>query len=107
MTYDLKFIVYEFARRKVKFHNNEYWKDIKCFGLFNYGDVSKYLVGNPGRIKSFKKGLVKTDMRKENVTIWCQPTDELWNEYIEPILNSIKDKIIDEQIKYLEDFLMI
>ena len=45
-------------------------------------------------------------MRKENVAIWCQPTDELWNEYIEPILNSIKDKSLDEQIKYLEDFLM-
>lgn len=104
MTWDLKCIVYEFAYRKVKFHNNENWEDIKLFGLFNYGDVSKYLVGNPSKIKSFKKGLVKTNMRKENVTIWCQPTEELWNNYIQPILNSIKDRSIDEQLKYLENF---
>ena len=107
MNIELKEIVYTFAFRKVMFHNEENWKDIKCFGLFKYGTVSKYLVNNPGKLKTFKKGLVKTNMTKGNATVWCQPTDELWNEYIAPVLNSIKDYSKEEQISYLANKLAI
>ena len=103
MNKELGFIAFEFARRKLRFHGDCSWKDIKLFGLFNWSDVSKYLVGNPSKIKSWKEGLVTTTYNKSNKIIWCQPTEKMWNEYIVPILKKIADKSIEEQIKYIED----
>lgn len=84
----MKNIIREFAFKYVKFHDGEDWKSIKCFGLFNWGNVSPYLVGNPSHLKNWKKGVVKTDMRKENKTIWCQPTEDFWNDYIFPYIKN-------------------
>ena len=86
MSVSLKEIVKEFARRKAKFYKDEKWNEIKLFGLFSWGDVSPYLVGNPSRIKTFKKGLIKTTYKKENKIIWCNPTEEFWNNYILPYM---------------------
>lgn len=34
------------ARRKVQFHKDENWDSISCWGLFQWGTISRYLVGN-------------------------------------------------------------
>lgn len=81
----LEQITAEMARRYIRFHNGEDWRTIKLFGLFNWGDVSKYLVCNH-KAKSFKKGLLITDMCKSNKIIWVRPTAEFWNDYIYPML---------------------
>ena len=86
----IKEIAFEFARRKIQFHKDENWKDIKLFGLFHWSDVSKYLVGNPSHIKTFKQGLITTNMRKENKIIWCNPTEKFYNEYIAPIISNME-----------------
>jgi hypothetical protein len=104
MEKDLAYIIQVFAYRKISFHKNENWKDIKLLGLFNWGEVSKYLVGNPGKLKGFKKGLVKTTMRKENNIIWCTPTEELWDNYIQPILDECKGKSEEEKLKIIFTF---
>ena len=102
MNKKLGFIVCEFARRNLSFHRDTDWKDIRCFGLFDWGDVAPYLVGNPSHIKTFKKGLVKTNMRKENKTIWCNPTETLWNDYIQPILDKVSHLDYEKQILFIE-----
>lgn len=100
-------IAFAFARRKIRFHLNEHWEDIKLFGLFYWSDVSKYLVGNPSKIKSWKRGLITTNMRKENKIIWCNPTKDFWDNYIQPIMNNIKDFSLEHKVCYLEEgFLM-
>lgn len=103
MNKEIGYIAFEFARRKLRFHRDCSWKDIKLFGLFNWSDVSKYLVGNPAKIKSWKDGLITTTYNKSNKIIWCQPTEKMWDKYIAPILQKIADKPIEEQIKYIED----
>ncbi len=50
----------EMARRKVQFHPDEQWDHITLWGLFSWGEVSKLL----------KTGLLKTNMERENQTIW-------------------------------------
>lgn len=102
MNKELGFIAFEFARRKLCFYKNENWKDIRLFGLFRWGEVSKYLVGNPAKIKSFKKGLIKTTYNKSNEILWCQPTEEFWNDYILPILNMLKNKQHEDKIAFIE-----
>ena len=64
------------ARRKVRFHKNEQWDKIKLWGLFAWGDIS-YLL---------KTGELKTDMRKENKTIWVTPSKEAWEKHIQPLI---------------------
>lgn len=103
MNAEIGFLAFEFARRKVKFHNDTDWKDIELFGLFCWGDVSKYLVGNPSHLKTFKKGLIKTNMNKSNKIVWCQPTEEFWNNYIQPILNIIQNMCYEHKIVFLEE----
>lgn len=103
MNKEIAYIAFEFARRKIRFYRDENWKNIELFGLFCWSDVSKYLVGNPSNIKGFKVGYIKTDMRKENKIIWCQPTDEFWNKYIQPIFNRIENMDYKHKLRYVED----
>lgn len=89
MKIGLKAIAYEFARRKLLFHKDENWENIKCFGLFRWGDISPYLVGNRGKIKNFKKGYLTTNMHKENKYVWCNPTKEFYDKYITPMFAEV------------------
>lgn len=66
----------EMARRKVQFHKNEKWNEIKLWGLFQWQSVSRLL----------KSGKLKTHMRKENRTIWVTPSKESWVKHIEPLI---------------------
>lgn len=88
----LKDVARDLAIRKMQFHKNEDWKTIKCWGLYYWGTVSKYLVGNPGKVKDFKGGYLKTDMCKENKTIWCQPTEKFYNDYVKPELEKLEEE---------------
>ena len=103
MNQDIADIAFEFARRKIRFHRDENWKDIELFGLFFWGDVSKYLVGNPGNVKNFKGDYIKTSASKENRIVWCQPTDEFWNKYIQPIFNRVENMNYQHKLRYVED----
>ena len=67
---------YEMARRKVQFHKKENWADIKLWGLFNWGNISHLL----------KTGELITDMKKENRTIWVRPSQDVWENKIEPLI---------------------
>jgi hypothetical protein len=66
----------EFARRKVQFHPDESYDEIRLWGLFRWGEISKYI----------KSGQILTDMRKEHVTIWCKPSQEEWEQYVKPLI---------------------
>ena len=66
----------EMARRKVRFHPDENWDEINLWGLFDWGEVSKYL----------KTGELKTHMKKENKTIWVTPSKEVWENNIKPLI---------------------
>lgn len=103
MNKEIAIIAFEFARRKIRFHKDENWKDIKHFGLFYWSDISKYLVGNPSNIKLFKGDYIKTDMRKENKIVWCQPTEMFWNKYVQPIMNRIKNMDYKHKLRYVEE----
>ena len=103
MNKEIACIAFEFARRKIRFHKSENWKDIELFGLFAWSDVSKYLVGNPSKLKNFKQGYIKTNYCKENKIIWCQPTDEFWNKYIQPIFDRIENMDYQHKLRYVED----
>ena len=104
MNKDIFCMAVEFTRQKLLFHKDEDWHDIQCFGLFSWSDVSKYLVGNPARIKSFKESLIETNMKKENRTIWCRPTEYFWKKYIMPLMSYLNNFSVEQQRKYFEDF---
>jgi len=67
----------EFARRKVQFYANEKVEDIRLWGLFSWGTISKYL--KDGRV------IANPGYTKENETIWCKPSLEEWKQHIEPL----------------------
>lgn len=67
----------EMARRKLQFHPNKEWSEIRLWGLFNWGEVSHMI----------KEGDLLTDMAKENKTIWVRPSEKAYKENIEPLLN--------------------
>jgi len=66
----------EMARRKIRFHPTEEWNTIHLWGLFTWGGVRHLL----------EKGLLLTDMRKENVTIWVRPSQEAWEQHVKPLV---------------------
>lgn len=68
----------EMARRKVQFHPDEQWDEIKLWGLFSWGGVSHVV----------KTGLLKTDYTKENRTIWVTPSQEAWEKHIKPLIDA-------------------
>lgn len=67
----------EMARRKVGFHKDEKWDEIRLWGLFSWMDVSRLL----------KTGELITHMRKENRTIWVTPSKESWETKIKPLID--------------------
>lgn len=66
----------EMARRKVAFHPKEDWDKINLWGLFNWGEVKRFLIS----------GELITSMKKENVTIWVTPSKEAWEKKIKPLI---------------------
>lgn len=77
-----KVVAAEFARRKVLFHPKENWEDIRLWGLFSWGGISKYI----------HSGEILTNMKKENKTIWCTPSKEFYHKWVEPLLLNEKEK---------------
>jgi len=73
----------EMARRKVRFHKNEKWQDIKLWGLFRWSYIKGLL----------DKGEPITDMKKENVRIWVRPSEKAYKEKIEPLLKYDLDEL--------------
>jgi len=65
----------EMARRKLQFHRSENWDEIRLWGLFEWEDISHLL----------EEGLLVTDMKSENVTVWVRPSKEAWENYIKPL----------------------
>jgi len=76
--YTQKEVTAEMARRKVQFHKDENWDTINLWGLFKYGNVSHLL----------KKGVLITNMKKENETIWVRPSKEFWEKEIKPLIET-------------------
>jgi len=72
---------YEFARRKMRFHPDEAWDDIKLWLLCSWGYVSKLIEAEM---------LLAPGYAKVNKTIWCFPRPALYELFIEPILMSGK-----------------
>lgn len=70
----------EFARRKVRFHPDEGYDEIKLWGLFAWGDISEYI----------KSGQITTRMRKENHIIWCRPSSKEIEKYIKPLVDRVE-----------------
>jgi len=66
------------ARRKVKFHNNEEWDQIRLWGLFDWGIVSSLL----------RDGRLRTTMKKENRIIWVTPSKDVWETKIKPLVDA-------------------
>ena len=81
--FSIKEVAAEMARRKIQFHNKENWNDIKLWGLFNWGEISTLL----------KKGLLITDMRKENKIVWVTPSKEFWDKEIKPLTKKTLDEL--------------
>lgn len=73
----LRAIWAEMARRKVRFHNDEEWDEIKCWGLFRWGDISRLL----------RDGRLRTTMKKENRVVWVTPSKEAWESEIKPLID--------------------
>ena len=67
----------EMARRKVQFHPSEQWDEINLWGLFHWGKVRHLL----------EKGLLLTNMTKENRIIWVKPSREAWESKIKPLVD--------------------
>lgn len=89
-------IIAEMARRKVQFHKDENWDSISCWGLFQWGTISRYLVGNE-KMKTFVKPLFIASFngRKENKIIWVKPTAECWGKYIKPLIEKYNNNIAE------------
>ncbi len=68
MSLNINKVRYEFARRAVQFHSTEKLEDIKLWGLFSWGAISKYV--KDGRV------ILNAGYRKENKTVWCRPSPE-------------------------------
>lgn len=67
----------EMARRKIQFHADEKWQNIRLWGLFSWGSVSHLILS----------GALLTTYKKENKTIWVTPTKETYEKYIQPLLS--------------------
>lgn len=66
----------EMARRKIQFHNDENWEEIQLWGLFKWGDVSKFI----------KNGELLTNYCRENRIVWVRPSKEAYENRIKPLL---------------------
>lgn len=77
----------EMARRKLAFHKDENWQDIKLWGLFQWGFVSHLI----------KTGQLITNMKKENKTIWVRPSEKAYNDFILPLLRCFTLKELEKK----------
>ena len=68
----------EFARRAVQFHKAENLENIRLWGLFSWGEVSKYI--KDGRV------IPNEGYTKENQVIWCRPSQAEIDNYIRPLI---------------------
>ena len=82
----------EFARRKKQFHNDENWKDIRLWGLFNWGDISRLI----------KTGEIITSYCKEHRVACFQPSEEFYKKWVAPYIDSYNTSGYQE-IKNKED----
>ena len=67
----------EMARRKVQFHPNEDWNKISLWGLFSWGSIKRQRDNGE---------LLCPGYRRENRTVWCQPSPEAWETKIKPLI---------------------
>ncbi len=68
----------EMARRKVQFHKNDNWADIKLWGLFPWGPMQRF----------FKSGkLINDGYVRENKIIWVRPSREAYLKHIKPLID--------------------
>jgi len=68
----------EMARRKVQFHSGEEWNTIKLWGLFNWGAIKKQRDSGE---------LLCPGYTAINKTVWCQPSKEVWETKIKPLID--------------------
>ena len=68
----------EFARRALIFHPNEEVENIRLWGLFSWGTISKYL--KDGSI------ILNDGYTKSNKTVWCRPSQNEIDNYIKPMM---------------------
>jgi hypothetical protein len=83
MTWSKSEIAAEFARRAETFHRGEEPMKISLWGLFAWGDVSKYI--KTGEI------IPNEGFTKENRTIWCKPSQAFYDRWVKPLLSSGAD----------------
>jgi hypothetical protein len=69
-------IAAEFARSAKQFHKDEDPMSIELWGLFLWGQVSRFI----------KTGEITTTMLKINRRIWCRPSQEFYDKHIKPLM---------------------
>ena len=72
-------IAMEFALRAKKFHPTKKPMEISLWGLFSWSSIAEYV--KDGRI------IPNDGYTKENVIIWCKPSQEFFDKEIEPLLS--------------------
>jgi hypothetical protein len=102
MAMSRKEIAEDLAYRYVTFHKGEDWRTVRYFGLATWRSIAPWLVGNPGKLKGWKAGIVTTNMVKENETIWYQPTEGFWESDVKPLVLQY-DKGALRTVPYSED----
>lgn len=75
-----KFIVREMALRKLMFHKDENWSEIRLWGLFYAGDIRKYI--DKGELISYGK-------YGKRCLGWYYPSKEFYEKYILPEIELI------------------
>lgn len=80
-----KTIAAEFARRAKQFHPEENPMEINLWGLFAWGAISKYV--KSGDI------IPNKGFSKINEIIWCKPSQNFFDENIEPLLKEPIEKL--------------
>lgn len=86
------FVAVEMARRKVAFHNDEQWGEIRLWGLFRYSQIKKHL----------KAGKLIADggYAPRDVTYWVTPSKEYWETSIRPIVEKFTEKELQDTFDY-------
>ena len=69
----------EMARRKLQFHADENWQDIKLWGLFSWGGIKRQRDNGE---------LLCPDYTRENRTVWVYPSKEAYEKHIKPLLDN-------------------
>ncbi len=72
----------EMARRKVILHKDEKWDKIDLWGLFNWGEIKRFL--ERGDLISYNGRIPEGRGRK--CPIWVIPSKEMWEKEIKPLI---------------------